>query len=77
MNAKVVVIVIALILLAAGGAYYFGYQQGYGKGMEAGANAAKVGAAGAVEAPLGEMPTTNPFEKAINPFKDLYTNPFK
>lgn len=77
MNAKVVVIVIVLVLLASGGAYYFGYQRGYDKGTEAGAAAAKVGAGAAVETPLGEMPTTNPFEKVVNPFKDLYTNPFK
>jgi hypothetical protein len=69
---KVVIMFIVVILLAAGGAYYFGYQQGYGKGAEA-----EVGAEGAVEAPLGEMPSTNPFDQAVNPFKDLYKNPFK
>ena len=77
MKPKVVIIFIVLLLLAAGGAYYFGYQQGYGKGMEAGKAAAQVGAGGAVQTPLGEMPSTNPFEKAVNPFKDLYQNPFK
>jgi len=70
-------IFIIVLLLVAAGAYYFGYQQGYGKGMEAGKAAAQVGAGGAVQAPLGEMPSTNPFEKAVNPFKELYKNPFK
>jgi len=74
---KVVIIFIVLLLLAAGGAYYFGYQQGYVKGVEAGKTTVEVGAGGAVQAPLEEMPSTNPFEQAVNPFKDLYTNPFK
>ena len=77
MKPKVVIIFIVLILLAAGSAYYFGYQLGYGKGVEAGKATIEVGASGAVQAPLEKMPSTNPFEKAVNPFKDLYKNPFK
>ena len=77
MKPKVVIIFIVLILLAAGGAYYFGYQLGYGKGVEAGKAVTEVGAGGAVQAPLEQMPSTNPFEQAVNPFKDLYKNPFK
>ena len=74
---KTIIIFIIVLLLAVAGAYYFGYLKGYGKGMEGGRAAAKSGAGAAVETPLGEMPSTNPFEKAINPFKDLYQNPFK
>lgn len=74
---KNIIIFIIILLLAGASAFYFGYQQGYGKGVEVGRAAAKTGAGGAVEAPLENMPSTNPFEKAVNPFKDLYTNPFK
>ena len=77
MKPKIIVVFIIVFAVAGVGAYYFGYQQGYGKGMEAGKAAAQVGAGGAVQTPLGEMPSTNPFEKAVNPFKDLYQNPFK
>ncbi|MBI2450589.1 MAG: hypothetical protein HYV47_03595 [Candidatus Nealsonbacteria bacterium] len=72
-----IIIFIIVLVLAAAGAYYFGYQQGFSKGKEMGKAAAEVGAGAAVENPLEEMPSTNPFEEAVNPFKDLYKNPFK
>jgi len=74
---KTIIIFSIVLLLAVAGAYYFGFQKGYSKGMEVGQAAARVGAGGTVQAPLGEMPSINPFEQAINPFKDLYNNPFK
>lgn len=77
MDKKVLIVLILVLLLAAGGAYFFGYQKGYAKGMKVGRAAVQAGAGGAVSNPLGEMPSTNPFEEAVNPFKDLYQNPFK
>jgi len=80
-NAKILAIFIVVVLVVVGGVYYFSYQAGYGKGYDAGKEAGiaaqKTTAGAAVTNPLEQMPTTNPFEKAINPFKDLYTNPFK
>ncbi len=65
----------------AAGVYYFsygfGYKTGYEAGKEIGKAAAKTEAGAAVENPLEQMPSTNPFEKAVNPFKELYKNPFK
>lgn len=77
MSTKVVIIFIIVLLLVAGGAYYIGYQKGYAGGMEVGKAVSKIEASQAVTNPLEEMPSTNPFEKAVNPFKDLYKNPFK
>ena len=73
MNKKFLIIFIVVVLGVAAGCYYFGYQ----KGKEAGIIAAKSSAGAAVTNPLEKMPETNPFEKAVNPFKDLYKNPFK
>ena len=81
MDKKNLIIFIVAILVVAAGTYYFSYQKGfkvgYDAGKEVGRAAVKTGAGAAVENPLGEMPSTNPFENAVNPFKDLYTNPFK
>lgn len=74
---KIIIIFILVLLLVGAGAYYFGYQLGYGKGMKVGRAAAQTGAEAAVTNPLENLPETNPFEKAVNPFKDLYQNPFK
>ena len=74
---KEFIIFIVVLLLATGGAYYFGYQMGYDAGKEVGRAVAQIGAGAAVTNPLEKLPATNPFEKAVNPFKDLYQNPFK
>jgi len=77
MNIKIIIIALAVAAVAGVGAYYFGYQRGYGAGKEVGRAAAQTGAGAAVTSPLEKLPETNPFEKAVNPFKDLYQNPFK
>lgn len=81
MDKKVLIIFIAAIIVVGVGVYYFSYQKGYETGYDAGKEvgqaAAKTEAGAAVENPLEKMPSTNPFEEAVNPFKDLYTNPFK
>lgn len=80
-----------LVILIAGGAivlagvYVLGYQlglqkgykTGYDKGKEVGQAAAKTELGEAVSNPLEEMISTNPFERVVNPFKELYKNPFK
>ena len=65
----IILIVVALVVVAAGIYYYFYYQ----KSQEVAGVIPKA----AVSNPLEKMPETNPFEKAVNPFKDLYQNPFK
>jgi len=86
MDKKILIIFIVVVLVVVAGVYYFGYQKGYkagyGKGVEIGKASVKV-EAGKIEAgavvtnPLEKMPETNPFEKVINPFRELYKNPFK
>ena len=81
MDKKVLIIFIIVVLVVAVGVYYFsyqkGYQAGYGEGVEIGKASVKVEAGAVVTSPLEKMPETNPFEKVINPFKELYKNPFK
>jgi len=85
MEKKVLIIFIVVVLVVAGGVYYFSYQKGYkagykagyGEGMEIGKASVKVEAGAVVTNPLEKMPETNPFEKVVNPFKELYKNPFK
>ena len=77
MNTKIVIIALVSAAAAGVGAYYFGYQTGYEAGKEFGMTATQTGAGAAVTNPLENLPETNPFEKAVNPFKDLYQNPFK
>jgi len=81
MEKKTLIIFIVVVLVVAGGVYYFSYQKGYkagyGEGVEIGKASVKVEAGAVVTNPLEKMPETNPFEKVINPFKDLYKNPFK
>jgi len=78
---KTLIIFIIVVLVVAGGVYYFSYQKGYkagyGVGMEIGKASVKVEAGAVVTNPLEKMPETNPFEGVINPFKELYKNPFK
>ncbi|MFQ5721640.1 MAG: hypothetical protein ACE5GI_04040 [Candidatus Aminicenantales bacterium] len=72
---------IIVLSVVAVGVFYFGYQKGYGvgykKGEEVGWATAQVGAGEAVTNPLEKMPSTNPFAETVNPFKELYKNPFK
>ena len=68
-----IIIFIIVVLLVAGGAYYFGFKQG----EEMGRMTARVTAGEAVSNPMGKMPSTNPFESLINPFKEIYKNPFR
>ncbi len=77
MSQKTLIIFIILVLVVAGGVYYFGYQKGYKAGVETGRAATGTSAGAAVQNPLEKMPETNPFGEVINPFKELYKNPFK
>lgn len=85
MEKKVLIILIALkivVLVVVGTVvYYLSYQKGYKTGYEAGKEVGRAAAVvkpeKAVTNPLEKMPETNPFEKVINPFKELYKNPFK
>ena len=81
MDRKNLIIFIIAIAAVAVGVYYFSYQKGYKTGFEAGKEAGiaagKTTAGQAVTNPLEAMPSVNPFEKAVNPFKELYKNPFK
>ena len=81
MDKKILIIFIVVVLVVAGGVYYFSYQKGYKvgyrEGIEIGKASVKVEAGAVVTNPLEKMPETNPFEKVINPFKELYKNPFK
>lgn len=80
MNKKLLILVLAAAVLALAvgvGGYYFGYQKGYGQGVEVGRAAATTRAGQAVSNPLEKMPETNPFEKVVNPFEAGYKNPFK
>lgn len=75
------IILIVTVLVVGVGVYYFSYQKGYKVGYEAGKEigkaAAKTEAGAVVENPLEQMPSANPFEEVVNPFKELYKNPFK
>ena len=77
MQTKFVIIFIIAIAVVGAGAYYFGYQKGFDAGKEVGMAAAETEPGAAVTNPLENFPETNPFKKTINPFKDLYNNPFK
>ena len=77
MDKKTLIIFIVVVLVVAGGCYYFGFQKGFTLGKEAGRIAAQASPEAAVTNPMEKMPETNPFEKVINPFKELYKNPFK
>lgn len=82
---KTLIIFIVALVVAGLGCYYFGFQKGFGvgyqggysEGKEIGAAAAKTSPEAAVTNPLEKMPEVNPFEKVLNPFKELYRNPFK
>lgn len=71
-----VIFIISFLALTAL-AYYFGYQKGLAVGKEIGRAASQTEAGTAVQNPLEQMPSTNPFEEVVNPFKELYKNPFK
>ena len=77
MNKNFLIILIVAVLVVAGAAYYFGFQRGYKIGVETGRTAAGTSARAAVTNPLEKMPETNPFGEVVNPFKELYKNPFK
>ena len=77
MDKKSLIIFIVVVLVVAGGCYFFGYRQGYKLGVETGRMAAGTSAGAVVTNPLEKMPETNPFQQVVNPFKDLYKNPFK
>ena len=80
MDKKILIVAVAAVIVAGAAAYFSynsGYKTGYTSGLETGRAAAKTQADEVVANPLEKLPSTNPFEKAINPFKDLYKNPFK
>jgi flagellar basal body-associated protein FliL len=67
MDKKVLIIFIILILVVVAGIYYFGF----------GGKKEITEKKGELVSPLEKMPSVNPFDKVINPFRDLYKNPFK
>lgn len=81
----VVSVVIISVVLIGWAAYYYGskqaydngYSAGYEKGKEVGRAAAKVEAGKVVSNPMENMPSANPFEKAVNPYEEAYKNPFE
>ncbi len=80
MDKKILIAAVVAIIIAGGAAYFaysFGYQKGHTAGVETGRAAAQSEAGAAVTNPLEKLPSTNPFENTVNPFKDLYKNPFK
>lgn len=77
MSKKILVVFIIVVIIVAAGVYYFGYQKGYDAGKEVGRAASQVKPGEVVTNPMEKMPETNPFEKVVNPFKELYKNPFK
>ncbi len=77
MNKKILIIFIIIVLVVAGGVYFVGYRAGYRAGMETGIMASQVEPGEVVTNPMEKMPSTNPFEKVVNPFRELYKNPFK
>ena len=78
---SLIIIFVIVVLIVAVGVYYFAYKKGYSvgyeEGKETGRAAAQVGAGEVVTNPMEKMPSTNPFEKVVNPFKEGYKNPFK
>lgn len=62
MNIKTLIIVIILIVIGGGVIYYFSMQKEAGQEI--------IGS-------LKEIPSVSPFDKVVNPFRDLYKNPFK
>lgn len=89
MEKKNLIIIIVLVVIVAGvvgfGVFYYGNRQGYTKGYNAGFEegkkvgraAAKIEAGEAVSNPMENMPSTNPFDKVINPYEEAYKNPFE
>ncbi len=86
MNKKTLIIFAGIILIVTVGVYYFSYQAGYLAGFESAKELTQAKAEGEeeeidmgniVSSPLEKMPSINPLEKVINPFKGLYKNPFK
>ena len=72
------IVIIVIVIVAAGvGAYYCGHKIGYEDGVETGRAAAQVEAGDIVSNPIGNMPSTNPFDEVVNPFDETYQNPFE
>lgn len=72
-----IVLIAGVYVLSYQSGFQKGYKTGYDKGKEVGRAAAQTKPGEAVKNPLEEMPSTNPFEQVVNPFKELYKNPFK
>lgn len=72
-----IAVFVIVIVAAAGGAYYYGHKIGYEEGVETGRVAAQVEAGDIVSSPMGNMPSTNPFDEVVNPFDEAYQNPFE
>ena len=81
MNQKTLIIFAGIILITAVGVYYFSYQAGYQAGFKKAKELSQTGEeidiGNVVGSPLEKMPSINPLEKVINPFRGLYKNPFK
>ena len=75
------IIILVVLVSIIGGVYYLSYKKGYATGYAVGDRqgraAAQVNTENIVGNPLENMPSANPFEKVVNPFKELYKNPFK
>ncbi len=74
----VLVAVFVVIIVAIGiGGYYYGHRLGYEEGEEIGRATSQVEVGDVVSNPMENMPSTNPFEKVVNPFEEAYQNPFE
>ncbi len=76
--------IIILVFVVSAGVYYVILRKGAGKGdqefikgvgFDIGSDIGDIGEVTAKA--LRNMPSTNPLEKVVNPFRDPYKNPFK
>ena len=74
--------IIILVFVAAAGVYYGILRKGKGSqqfikgvGFDIGTDIGDIGEVTANA--FKNMPSVNPLEKVVNPFRDLYKNPFK
>ena len=79
MNSKTIIVFsIVLIIVVAIGFYYYGNRDEveYDKGAEIKEETNK-SADDAASNPLNDIPSANPYDDAVNPFEEAYTNPFE
>ncbi len=80
----IILAIIALVFIVSAGVYYGILRKRAGKGAQQFVGSAgfdigtNIGDISELTAnPLKNMPSANPLEKVVNPFRDLYKNPFK